>query len=348
MSGSGFEESNSTLNQTNSTELILKVNVLSLALSFAVCAQLLLCAVSLIAIVRVRALRVGQNVYIVNLILCDFARILVAILAVIRRLMKYDVGNQEAENLCVTTLFLLYAQLCWSMWGAVLLQQSRYSTVRDPLAPGVSTRKAIILSATTCAIGVGIAVPPFFTWAKYTLTYVVVDGQYIVEQCFTSFADSTSHISFTLFYYTLSYWLPVAVTIYYLVRTLKIVISSAIERRRLTDPMTSKRTEQPATTTAAATTTTTTTTTPLYKSKALWYVIILVVSNVVLPPFLVVLNILRPFFRIDQNLLYAASTLFITNSLVNWLVYCFWVKSLTRHLGNVLRCRKLHRIIRRS
>ena len=336
MSGSGFEESNSFHNQTNSTEFIPKMNILSVVLSIMVCTQLLLCAIALIAIVRVRALRVGQNVYIINLILSDVAHILVAFLAVTRSLMKYNVGNQEAKNICVTTLFIVYAQFFWSMWGAVLLQYSRYSTVRDPLAPGVSTRKATIASTITCAIGIVIAVPPFFTWAKYTLTYAIEDGQYI-EQCFANFSNPTNHISFTFFYYTVSYWLPVAVTIYYLLRTLKIVITSANERRRLTDPTTSNRTKtEPSATT----------TPPLYKSKALWYVIVLVGSNVLLPPFFVVLHILHAFFRIDQNLLFAASVPFLINLFINSLIYCFWVKTLTRHLGDVLRCRKLQRIVR--
>ena len=339
MSGSGFEESNTTHNQTNSTELILKVNLTSVALSVMVCAQLFLCAIALIAVVRVRALRVGQNVYIVNMILSDVVRVLIAFLAAVRKLMKYDVGNQEAESVCLTTLFLLYAQFFWSMWGAVLVQQSRYSTVRDPLAPGVSTRKAAIASACTCATGIVIAMLPFFTWAKYKLMYAIEDGQY-TEICSADLSDHNNYISFSLFYYILSYWLPVAVTFYYLVGTLKIVITSAIERRRLTGLMTSSnstKTEPSATTT---------TTPPLYKSKALWYVIFLVVSNVLFPPFFVVLHILLGFLRIDPNLLYAASTPLLINLLINSLIYCFWVKTLTRHLGDVLRCRKLQRIVR--
>ena len=338
MSGSGFEESNTTHNQTNSTELILKVNLTSVALSVMVCAQLFLCAIALIAIVRVRALRVGQNVYIVNMILSDVVHVLIAFLAAIRKLMRYDLGNQEAENICVTTLFLLYAQFFWSMWGAVLVQQSRYSTVRDPLAPGVSTRKAAIASACTCATGIVIAMLPFFTWAKYKLTYAIADDQY-TEICSADLSDHNNYISFSLFYYILSYWLPVAVTIYYLVGTLKIVITSAIERRRLTDSTTSNstKTEQSATPPLPP---------PFYKSKALWYVIFLVVSNVLFPPFFVVLHILLGFLRIDPDLLYAASTPLLINLLINSLIYCFWVKTLTRHLGVVLRCRKLQRIVR--
>ena len=109
----------------------------------------------------------------------------------------YDYGSQEAKNSCVYFLFFSYTHLLWSTWGTVLQARSRYSTIRNPLAPGVTTRKAAIASAVTCAIGIVVAVPPLFTWAKYTLIYSIKDGYYD-EVCVVDFSNLINYISLLL------------------------------------------------------------------------------------------------------------------------------------------------------
>ena len=107
MSGSGFDEINSTQNQSNSTDPNLK----KLALTFAEAGafvqtfvQLLLCTIAFVAIVRVRALRVGRNVYMVNMVLSDIARVIIGLLVFIYGMMTQKFGSLAQKNFCVYSL----------------------------------------------------------------------------------------------------------------------------------------------------------------------------------------------------------------------------------------------------
>ena len=329
MSGSGFDEINSTQNQSNSTDPNLK----KLALTFAEAGafvqtfvQLLLCTIAFVAIVRVRALRVGRNVYMVNMVLSDIARVIIGLLVFIYGMTTQKFGSLAQKNFCVYFLFLAHWHFFWSMWATILIVRSRYLTICNPLAPGVSTRRAAIASIVTCAMGIVIAMPPLFTWAKYTNIYSIENG----EQCVIDFSNHVNHLSHFLFYYGLSYVLPVVVITYYLAATLKRVLQSAIERRRLTAlSSNSTETEQQSTT-------------PIYKSKAFWYVIALVASTAICPAVYVIVH--SRLFQVSSKVFAAADMIFTTNFLVNSVLYCFWVRTLTRSLWNVLRCRKLRTI----
>ena len=168
---------NSTHNRSNSTQVVLKYlnkggNATQVAQVIPACIQLVLCAISLAVIARVRVLRVGKNLYVVNLILSDGLRAIVGLWLFIKTLPEYEFGNQHGANACLAVLFLWHCQFCWLMWGTVLIALSRYSTIRDNLAAGVTTQKAAIKSAITCLIGIVIATPPLFTWARYINKYV--------------------------------------------------------------------------------------------------------------------------------------------------------------------------------
>ena len=142
MSGSGFEEINSTQNQSNSTDQNLKrltLTSIEAGLYVQTFVHLFLCTIALTAIVRVRALRVGQNVYIVNMILSDILRVIVGLMLFTFYKMKtHEFGSQAPKNFCVYFLFIGYWQFFWSVWATILIVRSRYSTICNPLAPGVS------------------------------------------------------------------------------------------------------------------------------------------------------------------------------------------------------------------
>ena len=117
------------------------------------------------------------------------------------------------------SLLLLHASILVYVGNGSPIARRRYLTIRNPLAHGVTTRKAAIASALTCAIGIVVAVPPLFTWAKYTLIYSVKDGYYD-EVCVVDFSDPINYISLLLFRFAVSFWLPSAIIIYYLAATL--------------------------------------------------------------------------------------------------------------------------------
>ncbi|XP_065846846.1 ultraviolet-sensitive opsin-like [Oscarella lobularis] len=342
MNGSGLEASgleaiNSTQNQSNSTELILKelfdADLYAQASVFILaCLQLLFCGTALVAIVRVRALRVGQNVYIVNLVFSDIVRAMLLISFFAYELKTYEYGSHERRDACAFILFLDLWQAFWSMWATVLILQSRHSTIRDPLEAGITTGKATIASVVTCAMGIAIAMPLFFTWTKYKVTYIIRDDGYFVDICYRDVSNLTNHLSFMLFYTGVSYWLPFSFVIYYLVRTLKLVTQSVRERRKLSAVDSNSSTQQA-------------TTTPFYKSKALWYVILIVVSNAVLPAPYIVVQMLHTFRGVEKNLLTIVGIIFTLNFFVNAVLYCYWVRTFTRSLWDVLRCRKVRTMI---
>ena len=173
--------------------------------------------------------------------------------------------------------------------------------------------------------------PPLFTWAKYTIAYSIKNGYYR-EQCVVDFSTRDDHLSFMLFYFGLSYFLPVPIITYYLSKTSKIVLQSAIEQRRLTalsSNSTESVTEQQSTT-------------PIYKSKAFWYVFALVASNATLPALYGIVNL--RLFRVSSQVFSASGMIATINFLVNSVLYCFWVRTLTRSLWDILRCRKLRTI----
>ncbi|XP_065846845.1 ultraviolet-sensitive opsin-like [Oscarella lobularis] len=340
MSGSGLEASgletmNSTQNQSNSTEFILreafdpglplKATVFVLA-----CLQLLFCGTALVAIIRVRALRVGQNVCIVNLVLSDIVRAALLFLTFSYQLKAYKYGSDERRNTCVFMLFLDNWQSFWSMWATVLILQSRHSTIRDPLAPGITTRKATIASVITCLMGIVIVLPLFFTWTKYKVTYIIGKDGYFLAVCFRDVSNFTGYVSFTFFFTGVSHWLPFAIVIYYLVRTLKLVAQSAKERRQLS---------------AVDSNANNATTTPLYKSKALLYVILIVVSNAILPVPYIIVQILQIFRGVERRLLSVVGIIFTLNFLVNAIFYCYWVRTFLRSIWDIVRCRKVRTMI---
>ena len=119
-------------------------------------------------------------------------------------------------------------------------------------------------------------------------------------------------ISLLLFRFAVSFWLPSAIVIYYLAATLKLVIQSAIEGRRLTlesNGTTGGVSEQVAT--------------PLYKSKPFWYVIALVASNALLPQTFILVYTLQSFLRVDSYLFQVFVVIFTTNFLLNTVLYPF-------------------------
>ena len=341
MSGSGHEASglrsmNSTQNQSNSTELILRELFdtdlpLQATVFVLACLQLLFCGTALVAIICVRALRVGQNVYIVNLVLSDIVRVIFLSSVFAYEMKPYKYESHERRNACAFILFIDHWQSFWSMWATVLILQSRHTTIRDPLAPGITTRKATIASAVTCAIGIVIGMTLFFTWTKYTVTYVIREDGYFVDICFRDVSNFTNYLSFTLFYTGISYFLPFLIVVYYLVRTLKLVNQSVRERRQLSAVDSSSSTQQA--------------TTPLYKSKALWYVIFIVVSNAILPAPYIVVQILQTIRGVEKRLLIVAGILFTLNFLVNAILYCYWVRTFLRSIWDILRCRKVRTMI---
>ena len=135
-------------------------------------------------------------------------------MAIIRALPNTEFGNQHGENACLAVLFLWHWQFCWSMWGTVLIAQSRHSTIRDPLAAGVTTRKAAITSAITSLIGFVIATPPLFTWARYINTYIIYPNGLFVVRCGRDISNRANYLSFVFVYFGVSYLLPLAIVIY--------------------------------------------------------------------------------------------------------------------------------------
>ena len=119
MSGSGCEENNSSHNQSNATDglknLIGSDHYIQVALVIPACIHLSLCTIALAAIARVRVLRVGQNLYIVNMIFSDVLSAIVGLWLFIFALYDYDYGNQRMIPACQTVLFLWHWQFCWSM-----------------------------------------------------------------------------------------------------------------------------------------------------------------------------------------------------------------------------------------
>ena len=65
-------------------------------------------------------------------------------------------------------------------------------------------------------MGIVIAVPPLFTWARYEIGSFVDPNGYNTLFCAVDPSNSTNYISFLLFYYGLSYWLPFVIVIIYL------------------------------------------------------------------------------------------------------------------------------------
>ena len=126
-------------------------------------------------------------------------------------LYEYDYGDKTAIPACQTVLFLWHWQFFWSMWGTVLISRSRHSTISNPLAAGVTTRKAAVTSAITCLIGIVVAAPPLFTWAKYLFKYVVLDDGYFVTVYTRDSSNTANYLSFVLVYFGVSYWLPLAI-----------------------------------------------------------------------------------------------------------------------------------------
>ena len=336
MSGSGCEENNSSHNQSNATDglknLIGSDHYIQVALVIPACIHLSLCTIALAAIARVRVLRVGQNLYIVNMIFSDVLSAIVGLWLFIFALYDYDYGNQRMIPACQTVLFLWHWQFCWSMWGTVLISRSRYLTISNPLAPDVTTRKAAITSAITCLIGIIIATLPLVTWAKYVFKYVLLQDGYFTTLCTRDNSNPCNYLSFLLVYFGISYWLPLAFVIFYLVKTLRLVIQRVAVRRRLTGTTsngTGKETGQSAT--------------PIYKSKALWYVVAIISSNALFPAPNIIILLIRAFRPVGSDAFIASNLILTLNFLVNSVLYCFWVRTLTSSLWNILCCRKLQR-----
>ena len=107
-------------------------------------------------------------------------------------------NSQAGSNACAAFLFCWHWQLFWSTWGTVLISYSRYWTIKDPLADGVTTRKAAFASAATCLMGIVIAVPPLFTWARYEMGSFVDPNGYSAQ--WTRLIALTIS-RFALFYY---------------------------------------------------------------------------------------------------------------------------------------------------
>ncbi|XP_065845451.1 rhodopsin-like [Oscarella lobularis] len=329
MSGSG--ENISYLNQSNATDglknLILGKLYIQLTYFIPACIQLPLCIIALAAIARVRLLRVGQNIYIINVIFSDVLSAIVGLWVFIVTRYDYNYGEQGMIPACKAVLFLWHWQFCWSLWGTVLISRSRYLTISNPLAPSVTTRKAAITSAITCLIGFFIAALPLFTWAKYVFIYKILGSGYFTTFCMHDRSNFTDYLSLLLVYFGISYWLPLAIVIFYLVKTLRLVIQAVAERRRLTGMASNDTGKSPAT--------------PIYKSKALWFVIAIISSNAILPAAYVIVLFTRAFRQVGSEAFLTSYVMLTLNFLVNSVLYCFWVRTLTSSIRDVMCCRKL-------
>ena len=200
------------------------------------------------------------------------------------------------------------------------------STLDHQQSSGVTTRKAAVTSAITCLIRIVVAAPPLFTWAKYLFKYVVLDDGYFVTVCTRDNSNTANDLSFVLVYFGVSYWLPLAIVIYYLVKTRTLVIQNAVERLNALSCSGAETGQS---------------TSSIYKSKALWYVISIVCSNAIFPAPYIIIVLFRSFRPIGSGAFIAAGLIFTLNFLVNSVFYCVWVRTLTRSLRDVFCCRKL-------
>ena len=290
--------------------------------------QFVLCSMAVAAIIRVPALRQGQNLFMVNLVISDILRTVVGVWVFPVFFFRLQAVTEGDIISCKIFLFLWDFQFFWSMWGTVLIAYSRYSTVSRPLEANITTRKAAIAIGCTCATGVIIALLPFFGWAQYDIRYKFSSQSYV---CSLTENKKNQAMSFSIFYYGLAYATPLALVSVFLSKTLRKVITSARIRRTMTYNAKPDRVEAEASSGGQS----------MARSKALWYVIAVVASNVILPAPYVAVQLINTTILVDGGVQAVTGIIFSLNFVVNALLYVFWAKTFMQSLADVLCCRRL-------
>ena len=290
--------------------------------------QFVLCSIAMTAIIRVPTLRQGQSLFMVNLVLSDILRTVVGVWSFQKFFFRVNAITDGDVVSCKIFLFLWYFQFFWSMWGTVLIVYGRYSTVYRPLETNITTHKAAIAICCTCATGVIVALFPVFGWAQYDIRY-----QFQSYTCLLAENKENQAMSFSIFYFGLTFAIPLVLVTVFLTQTLRKVIRSARIRQRMTYNSQPDRVGVEASSGEQS----------MVKSKAFWYVISVVTSNVILPaPYVAVQLIGRSTTISVGGRVYASTAVvFSLNFVVNALLYVFWVKTFTRSLADVLCCRRL-------
>ncbi|XP_065826886.1 opsin-VA-like [Oscarella lobularis] len=292
--------------------------------------QLVLCSIAMAAVIRVPALRQGQNVFMANLVLSDILRTVVGVWSFQMFFFRVEAVTDGYLVSCKIFLYLWYFQFFWSMWGTVLIAYSRYSTVSRPLETSLTTRKAAIAAGCACIMGVIIALFPVFGWAQYDVRYMFYSQSYT---CLLTGKNDNDIMSFYIFYFALAYGIPLVLVIVFLTQTLQKIIASARNRQRMTYNVQPDSVESSAGLSPGGQS--------MIKSKALWYVISVIASNVILPaPYIAVLIIGRS-IPVSGKAYAATTVIFSVNFVINALLYVFWVRTFLRSLADVLCCRRL-------
>ncbi|XP_065845892.1 neuropeptide FF receptor 1-like [Oscarella lobularis] len=276
MNDSDLSEINSTIATLNSTVHSFRPGKLQFAVIIPTAVQFVLCSIALVAIVRIPALRKGQNLFLVNLVIADLITTFVGIWITVLSFTDIDSEYKAARyaNVCKAFTAIWYFQFFWLMWGTVLITYNRYSMVAHPFRPGITTRKALIEIACTCAVGLFIASLPFYTWAKYSWRHYPKKKAY---KCGIDKTDFKMYLSFTIFYYTISYAVPVTLVTVFLVMILRRLLQSARATQRNAGVRSSGAVESGGTSVRELPSPS------IVNSKTFWYVVVVVSTNALLP-----------------------------------------------------------------
>ena len=332
MNDSDLSEINSTIATLNSTVHSFRPGKLQFAVIIPTAVQFVLCSIALVAIVRIPALRKGQNLFLVNLVIADLITTFVGIWITVLSFTDIDSEYKAARyaNVCKAFTAIWHFQFFWLMWGTVLITYNRYSMVAHPFRPGITTRKALIEIACTCAVGLFIVSLPFYTWAKYSLRHYPKKKAY---KCGIDKTDFKMYLSFTIFYYAISYAVPVTLVTVFLVMILRRLLQSARATQRNAGVRSSSAVESGGTSVRELPSPS------IVNSKTFWYVVVVVSTNVLLPaPYII--GILLP----NSKLFLVGGTILRTDFVINSVMYVFWVKTFSRSLVDIIRCRKIRPI----
>ena len=294
--------------------------------------QSILCGIALIAIARIPALRTGENLFMTNLIIADVIRTFVGIWLAVYSIGTIESDAEEAHHgrACIAFLFLWHFQIFWSMWGTVLISFSRYLTIARPFRPSITTRKAALAIASTLTVGIVVASLPFYTWAKYRLRYISSEYYY---RCSIDYDGTSKYITFYIFFFASSYAIPLALVTTLLVMTLHKIVQQTIQRRKLRSGVvdsgnggnSTEKLQSPV----------------MANSKAFWYVIAVVSTNVILPAPYIIGRLLYH-QRLEMEALFSVGSIIMRiDFVINSILYVFWVKTFSRSLLDIIRCRKI-------
>ena len=303
---------NSTFNETQPTTL----GSAQFAIIIPTVVQFILSSIALAAIVRIPALRKGENLFLTNLVIADLIAVFIGICLTVLSFSDVDSEIKVVVHaiVCKTFQAIWHFQFFWSMWGPVLIAYNRYSMVAHPFRPSITTRKAAIAIAFTCAVRLFIASLPFYTWAKYSFRYIPMKGVYTCE---IDHKDFKKYLSFRIFYHGISYAVPVTLTAICFVMILQSV--RAIQRNA------SVRSSSAVPS--------------IVNSKTFWYVVVVVSTNAILPaPYIIGL------FLLHVDLVAVGFIILRINFAINSVLYVFWVKTVSRSLVDIIRCRKIRSI----